>query len=449
MVYLLALGSPTHAVGPDAWTAWTQHLRHSRWGTLFGQEFLGFAPLFGHQYTHVWIDFRELQDAYMRRRGLDYFENTRRARVRAAGLRDRQSAATARATAPTIWGLTASDGPARHEASAKSSATARMFRTLRGARRRPARARYDDCTLAPTAAVGIAAVRARDCDSRGARHAQALSASTSTRKYGFLDAFNPSFDLRRAAAARPRDSRVRLGRRRLPRHRPGRDLRHDRELPQRYDLGRDAQESVRPRRGLQRAGFTGGWLTAVACNNAASAHAVARSRARAAARRCASAASSLLSRPARRRDRRHRRRVLGDGPRRRSRRRSCCPSSSARIPASASRSSSCRGRAAHEKLLTAFAGDATPDICQLGNTWIPEFVALGALEPLEPYVAASSDDRRDAIIFRGIWDTNVVDGALYGVPWYVDTRLLFYRTRSARAGRVTRAAARLGGMDAR
>jgi len=81
--------------------------------------------------------------------------------------------------------------------------------------------------------------------------------------------------------------------------------------------------------------------------------------------------------------------------------------------------------AAHEKLLTAFAGDATPDICQLGNTWIPEFVALGALEPLDARLAQSSIDRRD--FFAGILDTNVIDGRLQGVPWYVDTRLLFYR----------------------
>ena len=81
--------------------------------------------------------------------------------------------------------------------------------------------------------------------------------------------------------------------------------------------------------------------------------------------------------------------------------------------------------AAHEKLLTAFAGDATPDICQLGNTWIPEFVALGALEPLDTSIAASSVDPRD--FFGGIWDTNVVAGQAYGIPWYVDTRLPFYR----------------------
>jgi multiple sugar transport system substrate-binding protein len=82
--------------------------------------------------------------------------------------------------------------------------------------------------------------------------------------------------------------------------------------------------------------------------------------------------------------------------------------------------------AAHEKLLTAFAGDTTPDLCQLGNTWLPEFVALGALEPLGSRVGASKViDARD--YFTGIWDTNTSQGDLYGVPWYIDTRLLFYR----------------------
>jgi multiple sugar transport system substrate-binding protein len=82
--------------------------------------------------------------------------------------------------------------------------------------------------------------------------------------------------------------------------------------------------------------------------------------------------------------------------------------------------------AAHEKLLTAFAGDATPDVCQLGNTWVPEFVALNALVPLDARAAASPViDPRD--YFGGIWDTNRVDRVLYGIPWYVDTRLLFYR----------------------
>lgn len=82
--------------------------------------------------------------------------------------------------------------------------------------------------------------------------------------------------------------------------------------------------------------------------------------------------------------------------------------------------------AAHEKLLTAFAADGLPDICQLGNTWIPEFAALDTLEPLQSYVDASAVVEQ-ADYFPGIWDTSVIDGQLLGVPWYVDTRLLFYR----------------------
>src|SRR5215470_3870219 len=78
LVYLLALGSPTFPVGADAWSEWTStYDRH--WRKLFGQEYLNFAPLFGHQYTHVWVDLRNIQDAYIRRRGFTYFENSRRA----------------------------------------------------------------------------------------------------------------------------------------------------------------------------------------------------------------------------------------------------------------------------------------------------------------------------------------------------------------------------------
>lgn len=83
--------------------------------------------------------------------------------------------------------------------------------------------------------------------------------------------------------------------------------------------------------------------------------------------------------------------------------------------------------AAHEKLLTAYVGDATPDIAMLGNTWVPEFEAIDALEPLDS-LAASSTDAPRADFFNGIWDTNVVDGKTYGIPWYVDTRVIFYRT---------------------
>lgn len=81
---------------------------------------------------------------------------------------------------------------------------------------------------------------------------------------------------------------------------------------------------------------------------------------------------------------------------------------------------------AQAKLLTAFAGDVTPDLCQLGVTWMPQFAALGALAPLQDR-AARSGAVPAADYFDGVWNANRIDDALYGVPWYVDTRLIFYR----------------------
>lgn len=90
--------------------------------------------------------------------------------------------------------------------------------------------------------------------------------------------------------------------------------------------------------------------------------------------------------------------------------------------------------AAHEKLLTAFVGRATPDVAQLGNTWVPEFVALDALARLDSRVSRSEVVHASSY-FPGVWATNVLDSAPYGIPWYVDTRLIFYRKDLlARAG---------------
>lgn len=79
--------------------------------------------------------------------------------------------------------------------------------------------------------------------------------------------------------------------------------------------------------------------------------------------------------------------------------------------------------AAHEKLLTAFAGHAMPDVIQLGNTWIPEMASIGAVRPL-----AKADEALLADNFPGVLETNRVGGRFWALPWYVDTRLLFYRT---------------------
>ena len=82
--------------------------------------------------------------------------------------------------------------------------------------------------------------------------------------------------------------------------------------------------------------------------------------------------------------------------------------------------------AAHEKLLTAFAGGTLPDAIQVGSTWVPELVALGALERLDGRIVASPSLDGDDW-FPGIVETTVVDGSTWALPWYADTRLLFYR----------------------
>ena len=93
--------------------------------------------------------------------------------------------------------------------------------------------------------------------------------------------------------------------------------------------------------------------------------------------------------------------------------------------------------AAHEKLLTAYVGGALPDVAQLGNTWIPEFATLNALEPLDALVARDSMLVPLADYFPGVLATNIVDSVLYGMPWYVDTRVMFYRADLLRAAGVS------------
>jgi multiple sugar transport system substrate-binding protein len=90
--------------------------------------------------------------------------------------------------------------------------------------------------------------------------------------------------------------------------------------------------------------------------------------------------------------------------------------------------------AGHEKLLTAYAGDTLPDVFQLGSTWLPEFAALRAIVPIDPFLDAAATVPR-ADYFPGILATSEIDGRTWGLPWYVDTRVVFYnRETLARAG---------------
>ncbi len=185
ILMILALGSPTHPVGEDVWP---NYQRRFLWGEFYGQDHVNFAPLFGHQYSHVWIDFRGIRDAYMRGRGIDYFENSRRATLAQRAYAIANPAGWSDYGAE-VWGLTASDGPT--DATVTIDGRERTFHSYwaRGAGLDGVR---DDGTIAPTAVggsvpfapeVAIAALQAMR-----RRYGEHLF-----RQYGFIDAFNPTF----------------------------------------------------------------------------------------------------------------------------------------------------------------------------------------------------------------------------------------------------------------
>ena len=106
-LYLLGLGSPTHPLPTESYVQWTSTYE---WRKIYGHEFLYSGPLFTHQISHIWIDFRGIQDDYMRGKGIDYFENSRRATyVQQQYAID--NPAKFDGYGPRCWGITASDGP--------------------------------------------------------------------------------------------------------------------------------------------------------------------------------------------------------------------------------------------------------------------------------------------------------------------------------------------------
>ena len=90
--------------------------------------------------------------------------------------------------------------------------------------------------------------------------------------------------------------------------------------------------------------------------------------------------------------------------------------------------------AAHDRIVNAIAGGEVPDVTMVGTTWMGEFAALGGLDPTPSNIDGSQ-------FFEGAWNTTIVDGTSYAVPWYVETRLLYYRTDLAEEGGVTEAPA--------
>lgn len=171
LLYVLALGASRDPLPATSWDGWT---RGYLWATHQGQSYLDFAPLFGHQYSHCWIDFRGRADAWMRSRGIDYFENSRRA-VLAQQAYCVANPGRFAGYGPLLWGITACDGPNGY-----------------GARGAPP-AENDDGTLAPTA-VGASLPFAPEICLPTLRNIHQTWGNRLWTKYGYRDAFNPSQD---------------------------------------------------------------------------------------------------------------------------------------------------------------------------------------------------------------------------------------------------------------
>lgn len=254
-IYLLALGSPTHPIDPAAWAAWTASYARS-FGTLYGQEHLTFGPLFGHQFAQAWIDLRGVQDAFMRAHGLDYFENSRRAAYsqRAYAIANPLGWAGYGAD---VWGLSACDGPG--DVVREYGGALRTFRgyAARGVNLDPAH-NYDDGTITPMASLAslpfapeivIPAVHALH-----ERYGDAIYGP-----HGFADAFNPSFD---GEPPTPQGRRV-PGVGWVDGDRLGIDQGPILLMFENYRSGfvwSVMRRNPHLRRGLERAGFVGGWL---------------------------------------------------------------------------------------------------------------------------------------------------------------------------------------------
>lgn len=182
ILYVLALGSPTHPIDPECYSAW---LSGYRWRTIYGQEFLYAGPLFIHQFSHLWIDFRGIRDAFMRDRGSDYFENSRRATLlqREYAVRNPRGF---RGYTQNCWGLTASDGPGKQTRTIDGRRRSFFSYRARGVPFGP-----DDGTFSPWAAFASLPF-APEIVMPTIRHFHAIERAGKTARAA-IPSFNPTF----------------------------------------------------------------------------------------------------------------------------------------------------------------------------------------------------------------------------------------------------------------
>lgn len=253
LMHVLALGSPTHALGPETWKEWESGYR---WGTFHGQSHLGFGPMFGHHFSHVWIDFRGIRDPWMREHGIDYFENTRRATLaqRAYAIANPRGY---RGYGADAWGLSACDGPL--DRTLRLDGRDREFFTYR-ARGASFTEVVDDGTLTPSAVGGSVPFAPEVCVPTLRRMRETYGDALFGR-YGFVDAFNPTLNVETDT----HHGRVTPGVGWFDTDYIGIDQGAMLAMIENHRSGlvwRTMRRNAHLVRGLKAAGFTGGWLDA-------------------------------------------------------------------------------------------------------------------------------------------------------------------------------------------
>jgi hypothetical protein len=185
ILLIMAMGSPTHPIDKEAWQKWCETYKED---TFYGHRFIQFDPLFGHQYSHIWINFMGIKDEVNRRLGYDYTENSRRATLanreycqynpmRYVGYGSHQ------------WGLTACDGPVHEKLIVDDKEIQFYDYRARGASSLQI---IDDGTIAPTAAAGSFCFTPKESEAC-LRHLWNQYYDKLVGKYGFKDAFNLTY----------------------------------------------------------------------------------------------------------------------------------------------------------------------------------------------------------------------------------------------------------------
>jgi hypothetical protein len=184
ILYALALGSPTFPIDPQGYKEWISTFE---WKKVYGIEYLHAGPLFIHQMSHLWLDFRGIHDDFNRKVGIDYFENSRRATLihRQYGIENPLKFAH---YSEYGWGLTASDGPGPAVLEVNG-----VQRTFFGYEARGAPFGPDDGTISPWA-VATSVPFAPEIVVKTMRHIIERLRSLGRSPYGgFVASFNPTY----------------------------------------------------------------------------------------------------------------------------------------------------------------------------------------------------------------------------------------------------------------